>query len=96
MNVGTTYLPNFGNGILIDRYLCVNSCTRIAVPVPNAAQVCPGFENLALEAELVSKAVEQIHTTEPSAGNQHVEIEVVLVAVVCWRCLGVHGANVRT
>src|SRR6266851_10462498 len=60
-------------GGIIQRPVRIDPGTRIAVPVPDAADVGPGLEYLYVVTEL-AQVIELVEAGEPGADHQHVQL----------------------
>src|SRR5207237_8573399 len=65
--------PELRAGELIQRPVRIDPGARIAVPVPDAADVGPGLECLYIVTE-AAQAIELIEAGEPGTDHQHVQL----------------------
>ena len=68
---GISCLPDFLDRIFVDRYLCVDACARVAVPVPDSTEVLAGLVDFAVETQLIAELVHEIHAAETGADDEH-------------------------
>ena len=61
-------------GIAVDGSLSVDAASRVAVPIPGAADVAGVIERLNVEAKVVAKFVQRIEAAEARSDNGDVKL----------------------
>lgn len=79
--MGIAYLPDLLDGVFINWDLRVNTCTRVAVPVPDSTEVLSSFVDLTVEAELIAELVHEIHATKTSADDEYFGLQIIAVDI---------------